>query len=185
VGNDFYEKIRPELYRRIGRELSLARRVIDLGCGNCALADYLRKTYRQRVTGVDTRDGQMPRHDDPVRSRARMRCIQGDAARLTFVRDGGVDAIVSTWALHEMGCQRVGVLDEAYRVLRPGGRVLIVDFPRGSLAQHLWDEDYLTPDQVEALLTGAGFTRVRVRTVFKDQVIWAVSWRPPDMDAGE
>lgn len=180
--DDFYEKIRRRLYRRIGQNLSLAHRVLDLGCGRCGLAEFLRKAYRQRVTGVDVADGKLPRRDDPSTSRAQMRCIEADAADLGFLRDGGVDAVVSTWAVHEMDSP-VDALAEAYRVLRPGGETLIVDFPKGSLAQRLWNESYLTLVEVDSLLRGAGFVRVRARTVFSGQVIWAVGFRPPNPGA--
>ncbi len=51
--DNFYEKIKPRLYQRVGRELRLAYRVLDLGCGTCELAEFLSETYRQKVTGVD------------------------------------------------------------------------------------------------------------------------------------
>jgi len=181
--DDFYEKIRPTLYRRIGRELALAHRVLDLGCGSCDLVAFLRKAYGQRVTGVDVSDGKLPRRDDPSKSRAPMRCIKGNAARLAFLRDGSVDAVVTTWALHEMDDRR-RTAAEAFRVLRPGGEMLIVDFPKGSLAQRLWDENYLTAAEAGALLRNAGFARVRARTIHNEQVIWAAGFRPPSAAAG-
>lgn len=177
--DDFYEKIRPRLYRGIGRELALAHRVVDLGCGSCDLVAFLRKAYRQRVTGVDVSGGKLPRRDDPSKGRAPMRCIKANAAHLAFLRDGSVDAVVTTWALHEMDSPRDAVA-EAYRVLRPGGKMLIVDFSKGSLAQRLWDENYLTPSEAGTLLGGAGFVRVRARTIHNGQVIWAVGFRPPN-----
>ncbi len=180
VPDNFYEKIHGQLFRRIGRELALAHRVLDLGCGNCDLITFLRKTYQQRVTGVDVSGGDLPRHDDPSKSRGPMRCIKGNAARLAFLRDGSVDAVVCTWALHEMD-SRSDAVAEAYRVLRSGGKMLIVDFPKGSLAQRLWDEDYLTPSEAGTLLGKAGFVRVRARTIHNGQVIWAVGFRPPNM----
>jgi len=177
VADDFYEKIHSRLYRRIGRELGVAHRVLDLGCGGCELVAFLRKAYRQRVTGVDVSDGKLPRRNDPSNNRAPMRCIKGNAARLAFLRDGSMDAVVTTWALHEMD-DRPGTVAEAYRVLRPGGKMLIVDFPKGSLAQRLWDEDYLTVPEAGALLTAAGFVRVRARAIYKQQVILASGHRP-------
>ena len=93
-----------------------------------------------------------------------------------------MDAVVTTWALHEID-RRSETLSEAYRVLRPGGRILIVDFPKGSLAQRLWNEDYLTASEVGTLLSEAGFARVRARTIHKGQVIWAVGVRPPRTDS--
>jgi len=182
VPDDFYEKIQHRLYQRIGQELGMAHRVLDLGCGSCELAGFLRKTYRQRVTGVDISDGNLPRRDHPSNSRAPMRCIKGNAARLAFLRDGSVDAVVTTWALHEMD-DRPGAVAEAYRVLRPGGKILIVDFPKGSLAQRLWNEDYLTVPGARTLLTAAGFVRVRARAIHKKQVILASGHRPANTGA--
>jgi len=179
VPNDFYEKLGPAIFRQIGRELALAYRVLDLGCGGCDLAAFLRRAYRQRVTGVDISDGKLPRHDDPRTSRAAMRCIKGNACRLAFLRNASEDAVVATWALHEME-NRLDAVTEAYRVLRPGGKILIVDFPKGSLAQRLWNEDYLTPSEAATLLKEAGFARVRARTIHKGQVMWLVGFRPPN-----
>ena len=67
----------------------------------------------------------------------------------------------------------LAALEEARRVLRPEGRILIVDFPRGSLAQRLWNEQYYTPVQVEALLRKAGFADARAGVIYQEQVIWA------------
>ena len=51
--DDFYERIKPRLHERIGRELRLARRVLDLGCGSCDLVRYLAETCHQEVIGVE------------------------------------------------------------------------------------------------------------------------------------
>jgi len=177
VPDDFYSKLEPRLRRRIGRELRRAYRVLDMGCGSCALAQFLRKTYRQRVTGVDIADGRFPRHDAPSPRRTALRCVKADATNLDFLKDGAVDAVVSVWALHEMR-DADGMLREARRVLRPGGQVLIVDFPRGSLAQRLWNENYLSPSEVRDKLARAGFQDIRVRTIEKDQMIWATAAQP-------
>lgn len=177
--DDFYQTIRRKLYRRIGRSLGPAHRILDLGCGRCELVKFLRTAYRQRVTGVDVSDGKLPRHDLPSKSRAPLRCIKADASCLDFLSDASMDAVVTVWALHEMS-DAGAAAKEAHRVLRPGGKILAVDFPRGSLAQRLWDEAYLRAPEVGGLLSEAGFERVRARTVMRDQVIWASGFRPPN-----
>jgi ubiquinone/menaquinone biosynthesis C-methylase UbiE len=175
--DNFYEKIKPRLRQRIGEELRTARRVLDLGCGNCGLDRYLARKYRKEVTGVDISDGSFPSQGSLAGARGILNCIRADASHLEFVNDAGMDAVVSVWALHEIKDTQ-GALVEAYRVLRPGGRMLIVDFPKGSLAQRLWNENYLTPSKVGALLQNAGFVEVCVRTIHKGQVTWAVGFRP-------
>jgi len=64
-----------------------------------------------------------------------------------------------------------GALKEANRILRPGGEILIVDFPRGSLAQRLWNEDDYDPNEVACTLQQGGFNEVRATTIERGQVI--------------
>ena len=182
--DDFYDRIKPRLYRRIGRELRLAGRVLDLGCGSCDLVCYLAQTYRQHVTGVDIAAKKFPKHHhQPDGSRAkrtpRFRCIKRDARHLDFVADGSVDAIVSLYALHEMTYPKA-VFREMHRVLRPGGEVLIVDFPRDSLAEKLWQEKYYSPDEIAAMMRKAKFDQIKAKLIESLQLIWARGFHPID-----
>jgi len=174
--DDFYEKIKPRLHQRIGRELRLAGRVLDLGCGACDLVQYLARTYHQEVIGVDISGGSFPnrRHTSDGQ---RFRCLHKNAMDLAFVRDASVDAVVLMWALHEMEHPKA-ILAEAHRVLRPGGELLIVDFPRGSLAQRLWNENYYSPEKVEQLVNRSGFSEVRATVIERRQILWIRGHRP-------
>lgn len=174
--DDFYEKVKPRLHRRIGRELSLAGRILDLGCGACDLVKYLARTYRQKVTGVDISGGSFPRRH--TSDGQRFRCIRKNAKQLGFVKDASLDAVVSIWAFHEME-HTDAILTEVYRVLRPGGEILVVDFPRDSLAQRLWNENYYSPDEIRDNLAEARFQSIRVRLIEQDQIMWAKAFRPP------
>jgi ubiquinone/menaquinone biosynthesis C-methylase UbiE len=173
----FYDRIKPRLLQRIGRELHLAGRVLDLGCGSCDLVQYLVRTYHQQVTGVDVSGESFPKRRHTSEGQ-RFRCIRKNARRLEFVRDDSQDAVVIMWALHEME-HTDAILTEAYRVLRPGGEILIVEFPQGSLAQTFWNEDYYAPDEIKAHLAEARFQGIRVRLIEQDQIIWAKGFRPP------
>lgn len=176
IHDDFYERIKPRLHRRIGRELRLAGRVLDLGCGACDLVRYLARAYHQRVIGVDVSNGSFPtrRHTSNGKQ---FRCIRKNAKRLPFIKDMSMDAVVSMWAFHEMENPEA-ILTEARRILRPGGELLIVDFPRNSLAQKLWDEKYYRPGEIERLLRKREFTAIKANLVEQKQIIWARGYRP-------
>lgn len=181
LSDNFYEEIKPRLRTRIGRELRLARRVLDLGCGSCELVHYLADAYQQEVTGVDVSSGSFPKRRRS-RGGVRFRCLRRDATRLEFAADRSVDAIVMMWALHEMD-RPEAILTEARRVLRPGGEILVVDFPKGSVAQKLWNEDYYRPDEIRKLLEQAEFEDVSVRLIYQEQVIWARGCGPASRTA--
>jgi len=176
LGEDFYKRMKPRLHKRIGRELRLARHVLDFSCGSCDLVRYLAATCRQEVTGVDVVSDDFPKRRR-CREGVRFRCLRRDATRLPFAADGCADAVVTMWALHEMKQPRA-ILAEARRVLRPGGELLVVDFPKDSLAQKLWDEDYYRPDEVKHLLEETGLSDIRVRLIERGQVIWARAYQP-------
>ena len=173
---NLYDRIKPRLHRRIGRELRLAGRVLDLGCGACELVRYLAQAYGQHVTGVDISSADFPKRLRSSRN-ARIRCVRKDATRLDFAADESVDAVVVMWALHEMKHAK-RILREARRVLRPGGEILIVEFPRDSLAQRLWNEDYYSPEELAAMLDNAGYQETTVRLIERRRVLWARGFRP-------
>ncbi|HEQ60446.1 MAG TPA: class I SAM-dependent methyltransferase, partial [Firmicutes bacterium] len=85
--DNFYEKVKPRLHRRIGRELRLARRVLDFGCGPCELVQYLADAYHQRIAGVDVSSESFPKHRRSQNGQ-RFRCVRQDAARLSVAEEG-------------------------------------------------------------------------------------------------
>ncbi|MBW1699801.1 MAG: class I SAM-dependent methyltransferase [Deltaproteobacteria bacterium] len=176
--DDFYDNINPRLFRRIGRELCLAGRVLDLGCGSCKLASFLAETYHIQVTGVDISSESFPELSSSSDGKERIRCIRKDAEHLDFMANESADAVVTKMALHEMEHPEA-ILREAYRILRPGGEILIVDYPKNSLAQKIWNENYYRPAEIEKILAEAQFYNIRVNLIEKGQIIWAKGFRPP------
>ena len=178
LSDNFYEQIKPRLHRRIGRELRLAHRVLDLGCGSCDLVRYLAVVVwaRGHRSGHLRRQFPLP----PAHSRWKPLPLSESETRriLSSAKDGSADAVVSMWAMHEMA-KPEAILHEAHRILRPGGEIFIVDFPRDSLAQRLWNEDYYRPGEIEALLRDVGFHQVQGRVIGQGQVMWARGYRPP------
>jgi len=175
LSEKFYDKIKPRLHERIGRELRGAKRVLDLGCGDCVLVRYLADTYGQQVTGIDISGESFPDYQEIAKAGKNVRCIHKDAANLEFLY-GTLDAVIMMWALHEMKNPQA-VLHEAHRVLRPGGEVLVVEFPCNSLAQKLWDENYYTSKELTDSLRKAGFKDIRAKRIEYKQILWVNGYR--------
>ena len=177
LSENFYDSIKPRLYDRIGRAVCLAKRVLDLGCGSCELVQYLTDAYEQEVIGVDVLATGFPQERSTVKGNT-YQCLKRNASRLDFAESGSFDAVIAMFSLHEMETS-LAILQEAYRVLRPGGGIFIIDFPRDSLAQRLWDEDYYRPADVKTLLEESGFERVQVRLVEQEQVMFGRGYHHP------
>jgi SAM-dependent methyltransferase len=104
--------------------------VLDVGCGTANLAlTVLRVQPAARVTGLDPDAGALRvAARKATRRRVPITLVQGFADRLPN-EDGSLDHIVSALALHHVPEEgRVLFAREAVRVLRPGGKVTIVDF---------------------------------------------------------
>jgi arsenite methyltransferase len=112
--------------------------VLDLGCGRGAvLLAAAHRVPRGRAYGVDLwRSVDQSGNDESVtRSNAaaeglsdRVETHTADMRDLPFP-DGSFDLVVSSLAIHNLPTDgdRDAVLDEAIRVLRPGGRMVIAD----------------------------------------------------------
>ena len=108
-------------------ELRSAERVLDIGCGPGFLAAELATAVGPggSVRGIDSSEAMV--------QTARLRCAsqpwvsieRGDAETLAFP-DAAFDVAVSV-QVHEYVKEIEGALRELCRVLRPGGRALIVD----------------------------------------------------------
>lgn len=105
-----------------------AGRVLDVCCGTGRLAGMLRRAGFAAV-GVDASPAMLGR----ARARFGHEAVfaRQDARRLAFP-DACFDAAVTTFALHENPPEnRQAILGEMFRVVRPGGQVLVVDYLAG------------------------------------------------------
>lgn len=118
-----------ELRRRAADALALSpgAAVLDLCTGNGRILPELAAAVgpEGRVVGVDI----SPRMLDHARRRsasfAHVELIEADAARLPFL-DDSFDAIVASYGFSAVP-DLDSVLDEAMRLLRPGGRISVAD----------------------------------------------------------
>ena len=120
-------------------------------------------------------------------------CLVGDATGLDFP-DAAFDAAVST-QVYEYVADMPAALAELHRVLRPGGRALILDSDWRSVVWHssdkarmervlaAWDDhlaDPHLPATLGPLLARAGFTVRRVEIL----PMFAPHWQPTGYAAG-
>ena len=155
---NIYDKFRLRLYRLLATKLNGAHRILDVGCGRCELCCYLARRFHCEVVGVDVSEEKLKEGTKRAKHkhvRRLVRCEKIDASRLTAFPDRSFDAAVSVYALHEID-KPVVALREVARVLKPNGKLVIVDFPKGSEASRLWHEAYYTPGQVRSMVSRAG-----------------------------
>jgi demethylmenaquinone methyltransferase/2-methoxy-6-polyprenyl-1,4-benzoquinol methylase len=161
-------------------------RVLDACCGTGDLA-IAALGAGGRVTGLDFSERMLER----ARSKsAEVEWVQGDALALPF-SDGSFDSATVGFGVRNLDDLERG-LSELRRVLRPGGRLAILEItrPRGVLAPFykLWFDGFVPllgkllpggaaytylpasvrrfpgPEDLAGLLSGAGFDDVRFRT---------------------
>lgn len=161
--------------------------VLEVGSGSGGPAVYLAATRGCRVTGVDinehgVRNARKLAQDRGLTERARFEAV--DASRPLPFPDGHFDAIVSNDAMCHI-TNRLAVLRDWHRVLRPGGRALFSDamvltgvVSQEELATRSSIGFYLVvpPGVNERLLREAGFTVQAVQDVTANEVEVASRW---------
>jgi demethylmenaquinone methyltransferase/2-methoxy-6-polyprenyl-1,4-benzoquinol methylase len=168
--------------------------VLDVATGTADVAiEFVRRARAGSITGVDLSPGML----DVGRGKleraglsGRIRLVEGDALSLPFANES-FDVVTIAFGLRNFPDYARGV-DEMARVLRPGGRLVVLEFlpPRGAallayraylatflpLAGRLISgsgeaygylaasiRGFLDPCEIETLLTAAGLARVESR----------------------
>ena len=170
-----------------------SRRVLDLGCGPGNSTAHLREVVGAGAIGGD--------YALPMLRRARRRalplvCLDAGALPL---RDGSVDAVTFHSVLYLLP-DRAATLREVLRVLRPGGRAILLEpqdglrntvlgmaralpTPRWALTALLWrtaSKAYgrFTSDSLWAALEGAGLRVRRIEEALGGLGLLAVAEKP-------
>jgi SAM-dependent methyltransferase len=168
-------------------ELDDGAPVLDVACGSGGPALFLARTYGVPVTGVDVSETGIATATRAARDLGledRARFVVADAGlRLPF-GDGSFGAIACIDAINHLE-NRMAVLQDWHRLLRPDGRVLFTDpilvtgmltdeeiAARASLGRFVFS----LPDEDDRLLRAAGFHVLRHEDVTENVARVAERW---------
>lgn len=175
--------------------LSLARlqpgeSVLDVGCGTGSLAIAAKRHVGPTgaVQGIDASPKMIARASRKAR-KADVDVVfrQALAEALPFP-DGQFDVVVSTVMLHHLPRNaRQQCAGEIRRVLKPGGRVLAVDFgsrshARRSLIGHFHRHGHTKVEDIIALLTAVGLQTIDSGAVGLNDLHFVLAGRPSEAE---
>ena len=183
AGHDWFLPLYDPLTRLLGADearrilldqaaLQDATRVLDVGCGTGTLAVLISRQYPEvQVVGLDPDAKALARAVGKARrARAPIQFDQGFADALPYP-DGWFDRVLSSMMFHHVAFQdRPAVLREILRVLRPGGRLEMLDFAgpqeNGGFIARMVHSHHQLKDNAEhkilSLMTDTGFREVRL-----------------------
>jgi ubiquinone/menaquinone biosynthesis C-methylase UbiE len=110
-----------------GRDVSRLR-LLDVGCGTGRFLDFVKQTWpRLPVIGLDMSDAYIREARSHLRRQPRTSLVVANAEAIP-VPDESLDAVTSIFLFHELPPKvRRGAFAEFGRVLKPGGRLVVVD----------------------------------------------------------
>src|SRR4029453_16322140 len=154
-------------------DLRAGEQVLDIGSGPGLLAYEMALSVGPdgRVCGIDTSEDMLAMSRKCCADKSWTEFKKADAVKLPY-SDNSFDAAVST-QVYEYVADIPAAFTELYRVMRPGGRVLVMDTDYGSLVIHTkdqlrmegvlsgWNEQFVDaglPRTLSRQLPEAGFT---------------------------
>ena len=167
-----FNRVHDRLIRQ--SELAAAQHVLEIGCGTGNLSVRAKRAYPSiSVIGSDPDPVALHRAQRKARRMTGIRFERGYAERLPYT-DGEFDRVLSSMMLHHLDSDaKPAAAAEVFRVLRPGGRLHVVDMggrmtADDGLSARLTMHSPLAAgnlgDAIPELLRAAGFDCAEVTT---------------------
>ena len=109
-------------------------RVLDAGCGAGRTTIALSKVFSGKITAFDLFNAEyidgggdtlLERNLKLAGIAGQVEIVQGDITKTGF-RDATFEAVVSSYMIDHLGDQKLNALNEINRILKPGGRMLMI-----------------------------------------------------------
>ena len=147
--------------------------VLDIGCGTGTVAILAKRQVGStgRVCGIDASPEMIARADAKARRASLEVAFETSAAQALPFGDAEFDVVTTTLMLHHLSAEaRRQMAFEVRRVLKPGGRVLAVDFVqaphrRDSLTDHFHRHSVSKVEDIVTDLRNAGLNVVTTGAV--------------------
>lgn len=166
--------------------LSPGESVLDVGCGTGSLAIAAKSHvgFKGKLYGIDASPEMIARAVRKARKAGVEIDFRNALAESLPFPNAQFDAVLSTVMLHHLpGKLRVQCADEIKRVLKPGGRVLAVDFgtspaqKRGIVA-HFHRHGHINLNEILALFNNAGLNVVESGAVGTGDLQFTLAMNP-------
>lgn len=132
--------------------------VVDLGAGIGFFAiPFSRKIPQGRIYGCDLREEMVGNLEMAIKAEGASNIIPVKTEEVRVPLEDGIADLVFMVNLHHEFDHPVDSMAECRRMLRPGGRVAVIDWKREETPSGPPLHVRLTPEQVMAQLTEAGF----------------------------
>jgi ubiquinone/menaquinone biosynthesis C-methylase UbiE len=153
------------------------QRILDLGCGTGSMTIPLKKAFPDAVvTGVELSPYMLAVAEDRAKQAGlEISWQHGTATELTQFESGSFDLVAAALLFHETPpIATQAILAESYRLLAPGGQIVILDGNQSTLRSLEWlnnvfEEPYIqayAAGNLDAWLGKARFDAVRTKDVF-------------------
>jgi ubiquinone/menaquinone biosynthesis C-methylase UbiE len=165
------EAFEKKIHSWLARQFTPDDDVLELGCGTGIFSEMIAGRVRH-LTATDFSPEMLERAGQRLSAYDNVGTRKEDACHTSFA-DGAFDAVLTVNLFHHAS-EPAAVARECNRVVRPGGRVVVIDCTGHKTSLSLWidaglrrlrlrerpqdDHHHLSLDDLTALLTGAGLT---------------------------